>query len=164
MTRTRFRELVAAGDSRADDFMMSQFGWEFVRANSHWLGSGGPWTAEDCWFRKTAEPTQSDDDEWYEMAWPDELPRYATQPDGAPGSEEARRSWALFGEMWERLMELRTQHASGYWGYYSEDVLRRNPVRHRISSTLGVRVDAPTRCAAAAEALLAARRKFEEEG
>ena len=145
MTRQAFIEAALAGKREADEFVAGCMGWEHRPAVKHRNPEGYwrddfPYQEENCTICRTPPP-------------------YATCPDSDP------RSWALFGEMWDKLPRTKPGIALGL-----------NWEVHDLASPTGFYTDrwmvtcyggdprywhhAPTRCLAVAVALLEAMGTF----
>lgn len=142
MTRIEFRALVAAGDRRADEAVAEALGWKRMRK---------PLAKALTWRGPLKHP----------LRHAPRPPPFATCPDDDP------QSWPLFGEMFDALPHRMKNHRWDYWrwGNTTVDVgfchavcgYPANPDQPQVY------VRAQARCAAAAEALLEALGKFEEE-
>lgn len=155
MTRTDFRALVVKCDPKANEAVAVELGWRYanaavgVRCRGHWLRRDE--VTLSIGLNRKSSPSP-----------------YATCSDSDP------RSWPLFGEMWEKLvtsLPTDTYFDLTQIPHVTSDMV---PGWRVHASHSGAGIDSnvivtfqggwcENRCAACAEALLAARGKFEKE-
>ena len=140
MTRTDFRALVAKGDEEANDLVREALGWKKAIHQPSGFAYWIRFTDGGC----TCEVG---------------MPPFATCPDSDP------RSWALFGKMWDALVPERDTYER-----WPLQMMRERCGDIYISFDSGrsiekrfIQTHAANRCAAIAEALLAALGKFDKE-